>query len=829
MSEIQQLDKIVIRFSKALDLNLIQDGLPFLDNVKQLGGPWMTLGYFDAMQIYSLPNCDNQSWLKAVWNHNIKLSEGLNGRHYIHPFHIMVDAPISTSGNRYKEFWTRESNCLFVTLAQGIPQDNTTGVYSKDLEQKICNLLENRDTDSVSYIFYHTLELSDLVILWKADSMAEILACMQMLYFQPFIGDLNTFCGISYTALERKSNIQHDQAAIGPIIPRVSMRFLVRDAQKPPKVFTELKKYFEQEPYFVTGTEDLHVIWTDIPEWTFYRILHRCFLQESDNSEFRQLIQNAFREMETHVGMRATCPPYRNKSDLLKTSKLTQKCQKLFDLFSAIVPTARNQENECDYSWMKAVRNQLNEMLDMSQSYVVDGLCYLALDSVTLFCDEMSGLLSSIEPLTSQQVKGILRFVRGWGILMEQAGRADGRFTRLPGFSPPLYDIPSSLLEFYLAFTKLCGRILQTGGQDMNRFAMLIVPKLCRRIKVESVLNFKDPPCPRLLYVDIPLDTLYDPFTVLCQLVHEISHFCGEYWRKRAERTNYYLAIGAYELAVALGMETKQTIQAIRDDLNRECPQKEYYLLDKQWTVSEAMLRLVKDERTFGRWMEVCEKSLHFEEPWHQYEWKSWCVSHRAILLSSYSNGALYQIMNQVRELFQECYADVSMICTLDLHLNDYLNLAANELRLYSKWLETTPNDPTKLEQPDAYMMIVQRWAAVCSAAFGNILQQNPPQTKHLSAFFQHICKCVTYVFEENGDPNDNSDQYYLNAVTLKFLIQYLQLCHSDMKNNFPISNADQMQLEKLRIAFKSIACEQKSEFGCRNSLVADYEEMLLK
>lgn len=821
------LDKLVIQFNKALDMDLQK--LPVTDGVERLNDSWMILGYFDAMQIYPLPAGQNEqerdNWLKAIWSHNIKLSEKLDGSYYIHPFHIMADLSAPERQKEYKQFWDMDKNCLFVTLTQGALKPNGSETYTADeLEECIRRHLSTAETD-VSCVFYRTLELSDLVIIWKADAITEILKQIQTIYYQPFIGDMNSFCGISYRALKEKA-ASHPDEPCKPTIPLITMRFAAKHTGKLKRVFDELKKYIASKPYFVTGTEDIHVIWKDISEGDFYRALHHCFLTEVNNAEFRAAFKDAFCEVQTHVGIPDADVSPGEKDEPMGPSRLTIKCQKLFDGFRNVIPKERNSDNDCDYSWMKTVRSQLNAMLDMSRSYVVDGLCYLALDGVSLFCEEVEDLLSKDRPLTSNELEGIQRFVRGWGILIEQAGRADGRFTQLPGFSPPLYDIPSSLLEFYLAFTKRCGNILQAGGSDRNRFAMLMAPKLCRRIKVETIFDFKKPPCPRLLYVDIPLDTLYDPFTVLCQLVHEISHFCGEIWRNRRDRTNKFLAICAYELAAALAMETKGTIADIKEDLDSKCPKEEYYLADLTEAASNAILQLVENDKKFIEWMETSRSKIKFAQPWQEYQWKNWCIAHRAIILSGYSEGPLYQTISVISGLFKECYADVSMIRTLDLSLTEYLNLIEREIRLYDNALDDhkQPDDDINIE---GYYVLVQRWTAVCRAVFGGISRCSLPENERLKTFYKHLSHCSNYL-DGDLEAADAIHAPYLNAESLNLLIQYLGLCNSQMQSGFPCDDDAGEKLIQLRNAFENIA--RKHVVGCKDCscIVSDYEKGLL-
>lgn len=76
------------------------------------------------------------------------------------------------------------------------------------------------------------------------------------------------------------------------------------------------------------------------------------------------------------------------------------------------------------------------------------------------------------------RLQGVIRFLRGWESLMDKVLRTDGRFSQQPGFCPALCDIPSSLLEFYLAFTTQAGQIMQMGSEPSRRFSLILAPKL---------------------------------------------------------------------------------------------------------------------------------------------------------------------------------------------------------------------------------------------------------------------------------------------------------------------------------------------------------------
>ena len=825
--EKQKLDRIVVRFGKSLNMDVSQHNLPPINGVEPLGESWLSLGYFDTMQIYPLQvnskKGESGNWLRAIRKHNISLSESLDGNFYAHPLHLFEDLSDEKKEKKYKDFWDRESSYLFVTMIQGTPKESKA-INSDALERDIGKRLGSTQS-TVDYVFYRTLELSDLVVIWKANTMLAILQRVQELFYQPYIGDLNTFCGINYQQVEKKALHNENYT-----VPHVAMRFIIRDVSLAEKTFQKISDLVPTRPHLVTAIEDIHAVWQDMKEYELCRILYRCFIAGSEYDELRRMVKDAFWETETHIGIDLEPYPSGLKPRSVLDSPMTQKCRALYDMFARIVPSGRTEENEQYYSWMKTVRGQLNEMLDMSRNYVVDGLCCLLLDSVSLFCKEVQGRLTRSACLTSDELEQIQCFIRGWGLVMEQAGRMDGRFKRQPGFSTPLYDIPSSLLELYLAFTKLCGQILQNGGMDRCSFAVLLVPKQCRRIKVKPIFDNPSPSCSPILCVDIPLDLLYAPFTVLCQLAHEISHFCGNTLRCREERKDTFLYICAYEIATALGLETLDSINKIKNDLSGEIGNslnndETLYLKPFKNNMCSAIWKLLNDDQQFESWMNICEKGLKTTEPWQIYSWKEWCLAHRAILLSGGKRGHIYQLIEKFSELFRECYADISMIRMLELSAAEYFALVEQEIHLLYKPLLEADEIPQGVNL-SGYYMIVQRWTIVYEAVFGTVSQIEISEKAYLKKFKEDLIQCEKFILGSLEDDNAIKTQF-LNAQSLLLLKCYLEICDGELRKTALLTGGTGGDVQLLREAFNQIARNYVIACPSCNKMVAKYESTI--
>ena len=552
---------IVALFSKALHMNLKE--LP--DNIIQFGPNQIVLGYFDTLQFYplKLDRGADADWIHNIWQENLEISKKLKGQFYYHPLHLVADFAEESqeSGEfleqvtqRYKEFWEADSRFTFLSLVQASPLGAAADLRASIREE--LKKLETANHDggpSIRYVCYHTMELSDLALIWKADHIGDILTLLQRLYQIDSFGDLNTFPSVNHRCVENPSPAHFSN----PPLLHISMQYAVKDFSQADLYFNDMIKVNPNLLHFVAGIDDLQITVEETEDWLL-TLLYKSFVEESGATAFHK----AFYDSTIQIGIRYKLPSKTLPEDLgaeaeakggehdsvnkdgsllltVQCEKLLTECQKFFAL-------------DQRPSWHKATLNLLNAMTDMSRSWVMDGFCYLTLGVAQSFCDWISCIhrnefenksgpednATSKDAIMRSQTELIQKFVRGWGDLMDRATKTDGRYLQMPGFSPILSEIPSRLLEFYLAFTKSCIRTTQQAGGGPDNISLMLVPKICRRIKVYSIfknihseIRAHSDEAGRLLannhllYVDIPLSMLYDPKYVMCCLCHEQAHF----------------------------------------------------------------------------------------------------------------------------------------------------------------------------------------------------------------------------------------------------------------------------------------------------------------
>ena len=249
------------------------------------------------------------------------------------------------------------------------------------------------------------------------------------------------------------------------------------------------------------------------------------------------------------------------------------------------------------------------------------------------------------------------------------------------------------------------------------------------------------------------------------------------------------------------------------------------YLKPLKNNICNAIWKLLNDDQKFEEWMKICEKSLKTTEPWQIYSWKEWCLAHRAILLSGGKQGHIHNLIEKFSELFQECYADISMIRMLEVSAKEYIGLVEQEIHLlYKDWLEGTENsDKVNL---NGYYMIVQRWTIVYEIVFGTISKIEISEKAYLKKFMEDLILCEKYILGSLKDDNAIKT-YFLNAQSLLLLKRYLEICDGELRK-IPLLAGDTAEdVQLLREAFDLIA--RKYVIACPSckKIVAKYESTI--
>lgn len=739
----------------------------------------ISLGYFDSIEIKELDYSEKDSnWLEAAWNQSIRLSGEVQPKVYEHPLFIMARGD-QTWKEKIDTFWNLQTQFLLVTFVHFVTPDGEKQNFFSEVETESEKILNEYGAEKVSAVCYHSIDASDLIIIWKTDYLVKALDCLQKVYILDPIGDLHTICSFS---LNSQSDLERDEE-----IPYISLRFGVKDAKLAhfflEKIRNDFKFMKNVTPYITTGTEDIDITLEKVKVSEFLALMNAIFNDNGMNKAFC----DAFNESATHLGI-----PHLGKAKprgIIVSNSITFRCETLLGYFQELRKKIPGDVTEPDYSWMKLVSVQLNALISMSRFCILDRFCYLILDSVQTFCENFSEWVIGQETITSERLRKIQKFVRAWGILMDQTVRADGQFTQDTGVNSVFYDIPVSLLEFYIAFTKRCMHFLQMKeGTEKKEHGLFLMPNLCRRTKVEDVFG-NPPPAKRLLYVDVPLDYLYRPRQILYQLCHEISHFCGEEPRSRKTRAQLFTMNCAQLVVQRLHIEDIQTTKEMyRElyavlDINRTAYMQETAQI--VWKkVKELLLSREKVQGWVEQYLENKMMSGRIKED----------MRHELIL--NYDNNREHIIAGVKRDvekvvyLYTECYADVSMIFMLEPRYTDYIQLYHQELN----WI-----DMSEKSGAGKYTELVQRIALVLLAVPQRTIEREEQMDKLSNEdrkLFDDALRLANSIKQGECNP-----QYFLPGSVMRQISQYLKYCYEQLNGMY----SEQEELKEIRNTFLAV------------------------
>lgn len=814
MSEVGQENRVIL-LGKSLTRNN--------DNLERAGVSGQTpslisLGFFDSLQIYPLPKNDlDGNWLADMWEHSVQLSGETTPDLYYHPLYITL----SSDKEILDGFWKKNKTLLFVSLVHFSTKDETGTNEDrfKTVSERIASIL-TQSKEEVDAACYQSINLSDMVVIWKSDSVLAIMTILNRLYHDEEIGDLRTIC--SFPPLTNLPSPLKDER-----IPYVSVRFGVSSAKDAARFEALMKENFawwqSSNGYFVTGTEDLDYVFYDCKATEVIKAISSWF----ENPEINACMKKAFYEVSTRLGVDNVSPagsqsiqpnPPEGKPGNfpLEQNRLTKICTNLFTDFQ----TMRGGER---FSWYKPVSNQLNSLVNMSRICVLDGFCYLILDGASTFCKKVKPYLlddsKNIE-LPNALVSRIQRFIRGWGTLVDQAIRVDGQFIQSPGFSPLLYDIPVNLLEFYIAFTKRCMSLMQSLEQKSQRYhySLFLLPKLCNRTNVRDV--FQDPPpSDRLLYVDIPLDIVYDPRQIVLQLCHEIAHYCGEKFRCRKKRAHYFMLTCAHLIAWYLKLGNIAAVQKIYNDICARVPdEKRAYMEDLVSSVKLSIVALLQDSDVYQTWQNAYLDGTNLSDKDKSVWRRQSTVEQRFFMQSRLSDLEDFsEDITRITRLFKECYADVSMLFLLRPSWDEYISLYRQELL----WLD--------FNQTSQRAELVQR-AAIALLAANYKSDALPEERDILYRFSADICS----LFNDSKDglrakyPDDLPSQMLIGYFPLDLLqdiLDYLKDCYQEMKQ---LNDKSEEEIRQLRAVFNKVIRENRICCEEYQQTLTWYEKQLL-
>lgn len=149
-------------------------------------GPWLALGHFDAIYTYGLGT--EQNIFSAFGDSSSQVSMYNDDRRYFHPLHLISERDDTL-------FWDTPSWYLSIARIH-LSQD------AGPISEIVGKLGSKSKTLGLFSQIYYTVELSDIVLVLKADRLNPLLDFDLTLRQFPEIGKVYTYTGIDFGKLK---------------------------------------------------------------------------------------------------------------------------------------------------------------------------------------------------------------------------------------------------------------------------------------------------------------------------------------------------------------------------------------------------------------------------------------------------------------------------------------------------------------------------------------------------------------------------------------------------------------------------------------------------
>jgi len=149
--------------------------------------------------------------------------------------------------------------------------------------------------------------------------------------------------------------------------------------------------------------------------------------------------------------------------------------------------------------------------------------------------------------------ESIHKYINANMSLIQGALQADTVFFQAPGFHVSLYEAPSKLIVFYMAFVKRLQDAMEKRPADEFRVDVVFNIGLHTHASVSKIFDpetKKDNRRHTLLEIKIPMSMLFVPHRLLPQLAHELAHF-SQINDLRCRKPRFALIIDALSTLVA--------------------------------------------------------------------------------------------------------------------------------------------------------------------------------------------------------------------------------------------------------------------------------------
>lgn len=563
--------------------------------------------------------------------------------------------------------------------------------------------------------------------------------------------------------------------------------------------------------------------------------------------------------------------PSRDSLGKVETGK---KCINEIEGLLKLKEKVEGSKNEVLYSnWLALIRF-LNVLSQYENSVFSKDIFRIIFPSIKLMRSKFEDIIqiySITRNITEEEYNNILDFeeyISEVDGMIQHLFHTSQTFLAVSGYSGSMYDIPTGLLLFYMAYAHKLIDIFNDSGQE---FMCLICPLLNHKPEVLEIKTKTRDGEKSLLNICFAQRHMYMPRAFLVILSHEIFHYIGEGSRCRKDRTDHLIKMCAYAIAYDLLPESE--VRRVKGEESQTGGDPTVFLKRKQGEIQEFLVveivRGLKAEdagENEEKYLSVnlrpllirtcnaivSEGQQELERPLRQIQpqelqgikdVKTFLSDWNGILENVEKNrkkigiDAIEEIVERFIYSFQEIYADISTVVCLELELKYYF-----EAMLISEGM---------VVDKDYYSVtIINRLAVVIYALcqskelwekqWGNLVRDDKFPFKGLvSKVDVYIEQMVSRDQEEQRNDIDDIKAQNIEEKRRKWVyfnidgiwheqVEYAKKCINSMQKLFADKNEKKEEIEGLRTAFDLFKIYDASNDKTFEDLFEVYDRLIM-
>lgn len=697
------------------------------------------LGYYDGLDIKKVEECEfigNKKYQKRlatiteIWYSTGKNIEQLSGGHSNQNIGLFrydrseIDQEYTTS------YWDTEKNLPYFSVAflkleeskkyyeAGMRIDQFFHLKDKDLGKKTCIALT-----------YDTIDNSDLVVLLKSNSMAELGHVLDTLETNPYQGIiymhsilgieeeylkecmenneiLNTWRGSCCFIDDEVARIELHLAACGGSSALNVLKSILDEADKK----WGIQGYQNMRYSYVGGHGNINIklSQTDIRSLLVFLLPGGFSTHQNPSYNYKNGIYN----IETEIFVEERSWNKLDASNRMSEEKITGAaggwCKQMIKKYRDLCSEALKMEDDSLYACYQALIQTLNALDQYERFSMSRDIFDTIYPSFAIFDRKINAAIQEIKTDENidklQQLKEMMReYLECVNSVVYHTVHTEQVFLMIPGYSGTSFAIPIKLHLFYLWFVYTVIQLLNDCGK---LHACIVVPVMESRPQTRFIgMEFHNDE--KLIHIRLSQRSLFRAGELMIILAHEMSHYIGRWIRCRSRRLECILKTMAYciaeaicpqeDLGVPLQVSTqpfqmmkkrlKSTLQmqlgewfqkkkgALRGGFYGD----EIFVVLMKWAVNVfkeegddavvyRQIRKVTDETV----TEIIDHADYDVQNIKQvYRIQQYFDRNRKMWLNS---GAMQQIVKELLQLYKEVFADMSSIAILKCSREEFHN-----------------------------------------------------------------------------------------------------------------------------------------------------------